>query len=115
MSLTLFGIPNCDTVRKARRWLDDHGVDYRFHDFRADGLGASKVEAWIEALGWEQVINKRSTSWKALSAEDRAGMDGISACRAALETPTLIKRPVLEGPGYLEVGFSAGRYTELLG
>ncbi len=114
MPLTLFGIPNCDTVRKARRWLDDHGVEYRFHDFRADGLDASQVEAWIEELGWERVINKRSTSWKALPAEDREGMDGVAACRAALETPTLIKRPVLEGPGYLEVGFSAERYSELL-
>lgn len=114
MALTLFGIPNCDTVRKARRWLDSHGVEYRFHDLRADGLDDDVVAGWIDTLGWEQVINRRSTSWKALDAERRAAMDAGEARRAALESPTLIRRPVLVGDDLLEFGFSDRRYTELL-
>jgi Spx/MgsR family transcriptional regulator len=114
MALTLFGIPNCDTVRKARRWLDSHGVEYGFHDLRADGLDGDLVGAWIATLGWEQVINRRSTSWKALDAQRRTTMDAGEATRAALEAPTLIRRPVLVGDDILEFGFSEQRYAELL-
>ena len=114
MSLTLFGISNCDTVRKARRWLDAEGKHYRFHDVRVDGLDASTVRAWLDQVGWEQVINRRSTSWKALAPEARESMDAKNAEQAILAAPTLIKRPVLTDDGLLEFGFNADRYHTLL-
>ena len=115
MDITVFGISNCDMVRRARRWLDDHEIAHGFHDFRVDGLNRELLRAWIESLGWESVINKRSTSWKALAPALRDEMDSDSACAAALETPTLIKRPVLTGPDLLEIGFQERRYAELFG
>ncbi len=114
MSLTLYGISNCDTVRKARRWLETNDVAYKFHDFRADGLESQTVRAWIDTLGWDQVINRRSTSWKALDLEQRETMDATAAEQAILSAPTLIKRPLLSGDGILELGFKAERYQELL-
>ena len=114
MTLTLYGIPTCDTVRKTRRWLDEHGVPYTFHDFRADGIDARLLEGWIAEAGWEQVINRRSTSWKALEPAERETMDAKGALRAAQAAPTLVKRPVLTGPGILEFGFAADRYAALL-
>jgi len=114
MTLVLYGIANCDTVRKARRWLDDRGVSYRFHDLRAEGLDEDRVKKWIADAGWEAVINRRSTSWKTLPAATRDSMDAASAVDAACATPTLIKRPVLQGSDLLEIGFRAERYGELL-
>lgn len=109
----LYGIPNCDTVKKARKWLDANGVPYRFHDFRADGLEAGHVEQWIGAVGWDVVINKRSTSWKQLDADARDRMDASSAVSAAIASPTLIKRPVLEHGGGVHLGFSANGYADI--
>lgn len=119
MALTLYGISNCDTVRKARRWLDDNDVQYRFHDFRADGLDAALVHRWIEDKGWEQVLNRRSTSWKAMSVTQREGMDAESALACILEAPTLVKRPVLcgsapSGAELLEFGFKEPQYKSLM-
>ncbi|MEL7544888.1 MAG: ArsC family reductase [Pseudomonadota bacterium] len=111
--VTLYGIANCDTVKKARTWLEAQGVAYRFHDFRADGLDAALVRVWIDTLGWETVINKRSTTWKQLSPEVRDGMDSAAAVSAALEAPTLIKRPVLTRDDATHIGFSADRYAEI--
>ncbi|MEM1403271.1 MAG: ArsC family reductase [Pseudomonadota bacterium] len=115
MTTVIYGIKNCDTVKKALRWLDDAGVDYRFHDFRVDGLEKAKVEAWVESEGWESVINRRSTSWKALSQERRDTLDDASAVIAVLETPTLVKRPVMEHGDTLSFGFKADHYKTLLG
>ncbi|MFT4768362.1 MAG: arsenate reductase [Glaciecola sp.] len=114
MALTLYGISNCDTVRKARHWLDTAEVEYRFHDFRQDGLDSATVERWLSSREWDGVINRRSTSWKALSAHDRASMNAGHAVAAAVAAPTLIKRPVLEDDGLLEFGFSESRYATLL-
>jgi Spx/MgsR family transcriptional regulator len=111
--ITLYGIPNCDTVRKARRWLDRHEIEYRFHDFRADGLDARIVERWLDELGWEALINRRSASWKQLDAVRRETMDRDSARAAALEMPTLIKRPVLDTGSACHVGFSEAQYGEI--
>lgn len=113
--ITLYGIKNCDTVKKARRWLEEHGVDYQFHDFRDDGLEAAQVQAWIEELGWEQLLNKRSTSWKALDAAAREAMDDKRAVDAVLEQPTLIKRPLLDTGHERFTGFSAANYQRILG
>lgn len=114
MAYTLYGISNCDTVRKARRWLDASHVEYHFHDVRQDGLAASVVESWLASQDWDTVVNRRSTSWKALSAAERDAMDSDHALQAILQSPTLIKRPVLVGDDVLEFGFSAARYGALL-
>lgn len=111
--VTLYGIPNCDTVKKARQWLDQQGVDYRFHDFRADGLSASQVEAWIADLGLDVLINKRSTSWKNLDAAARDSLDENSAVQLVLDNPTLIKRPLLESGKLRTVGFKPALYETL--
>jgi len=114
---TLYGISNCDTVRKARKWLDANGIDYRFHDFRKDGLSAECVARWCDTLGSAAVLNKRGTTWRALDAaqQQEAGASE-SALRALLLThPTLIKRPVLEQDAQIRIGFSAQDYSELFG
>ena len=111
--ITLYGIKNCDTVKKARRWLDDQSIEYSFHDFREDGISAETVEKWLEELGWEQLVNKRSTSWKQLSPELRETMDASSAKAAILEQPTLIKRPLLDTGHDKFNGFSADRYRAI--
>jgi Spx/MgsR family transcriptional regulator len=111
--ITLYGIKNCDTVKKARNWLDLHGIEYRFHDFREDGLEEAEVAAWLTELGWEQLVNKRSTSWKALAAQDRETMDEQSALRAIMAQPTLIKRPLLDTGHERFTGFSAANYQKI--
>lgn len=113
MSAVLYGISNCDTVRKARRWLDSHAIDYRFHDFRKDGLDAARVGEWIDRCGWETVINRRGTTWRALDEAARDSMDAKAAIAAAVENPALIKRPVLCRGDELEIGFKADRYVDL--
>jgi len=113
--IVLYGIKNCDTVKKARRWLDEHGVAYRFHDFRADGVDEKQLARWIEQAGWETVLNRRGTSWRALSESQRACViDGASAAAAMLAQPALIKRPVLESGRALRVGFAESDYAVLL-
>ena len=90
--VTLYGINNCDTVKKARRWLEQHGVEYSFHDLREDGIDAAEVQGWLTELGWEKLVNRRSTSWKQLDAATREHMDQTSALAAILEQPTLLVR-----------------------
>ncbi len=111
--ITLYGIKNCDTVKKARRWLEDHRVDYQFHDFRQDGITTEKVEGWLDELGWETLVNKRSTSWKALDEATRKAMDAERALDCILEQPTLIKRPLLDTGHERVCGFSAKQYEAL--
>ncbi|MBX3567450.1 MAG: ArsC family reductase [Rhizobiaceae bacterium] len=114
MATTLYGIKTCDTVRKARAYLDDRKIAYRFHDFRVDGLDASIVDRWIGELGWERLVNKSSTTFRDLPAAQKDGLDAAAARRLMLEHPTLIKRPVLEAT-VLEVGFRPARYDEIFG
>ena len=102
----LYGIKNCDTVKKARKWLDSRSIDYQFHDFRADGLSPESVQAWLDELGWETLVNKRSTSWKQLDPAARDTMGTIEAKAAILEQPTLIKRPLMDTGHSVSVGFS---------
>ena len=111
--ITLYGIKNCDTVKKARQWLDVHGIEYHFHDFRADGLERDAVAGWLAELGWETLVNKRSTSWKALDLATRESMDDKSAQAAILEQPTLIKRPLLDTGHERFTGFSAANYQKI--
>jgi Spx/MgsR family transcriptional regulator len=111
--ITLYGIKNCDTVKKTRKWLDTHGIEYRYHDFREDGLDSEAVTAWIEELGWQNLLNRRSTSWKALDEQARVAMDEAHAHAAIILHPTLIKRPLLDTGHQRFVGFSASNYAKI--
>ncbi|MEZ5450089.1 MAG: ArsC family reductase [Thiolinea sp.] len=112
---TLYGISNCDTVRKARRWLDEHAIEYRFHDFRKDGLNPVQLRHWVAVLGWETLVNRRGTTWRQLPEQTRAHMDETLALAVMDDQPALIKRPVLECSSRAEpvVGFRAEHYQQL--
>ncbi|WP_432696618.1 ArsC family reductase [Marinobacterium sp. YM272] len=111
---TVYGISNCDTVRKTRKWLDANGIEFSFHDFRKDGLDADSVNRWCDALGIDTVLNKRGTTWRQLPETERDVDE--AGLRALLVThPTLIKRPVLEHGDTIRVGFKAEEYAALFG
>lgn len=112
MATILYGIPNCDTVKKARRWLDDHGVAYSFHDFRKDGLEPAKLQGWIDALGWEKLLNKSGTTFRKLPDDKKAGLDAASAKALMLDQPAMIRRPVVESAAGLGVGFTADDWQQ---
>ncbi len=112
---TLFGISNCDTVKKARKWLDDAQVSYQFHDFRKDGLSRDQVTVWVKALGWENLVNKRSTTWKGLDDATKTALSDESVVDIILDQPTLIKRPLLEQGDEVQVGFKAADYEQRFG
>lgn len=107
MTLTLYGISNCDTVKKARRWLDGQGVAHRFHDVRKDGLDAARLQGWIDAVGWEKLLNKAGTTFRKLPDAQKAAIDGASAKALMLDQPAMIRRPVVESADGVSVGFSA--------
>jgi Spx/MgsR family transcriptional regulator len=111
----LYGIPNCDTMKKARAWLDAHSVDYRFHDYKREGVDETRLRAWVEELGWETLVNRRGTTWRKLPEEVREGMDAEAAIRVMLETPSIIRRPVLDTGEVRHAGFSETDYERLLG
>lgn len=111
---TLYGIKNCDTVKKARKWLDDNGIAYRFHDYRSDGLSPELLKTFADQLGWNALLNRSSTSWRQLSAEQQADLDTEKALALMLTTPTLIKRPILDTGNKLLIGFKDGSYTNHL-
>ena len=112
--LTLYGIKNCDTVKKARQWLEAQGIEYRFHDFRKDGLDLSLLERWEAELGWEALLNKRGTSWRKLEESQREGVDRAKALGLMLAQPSLIKRPVLETGTKTLIGFIPEEYSKEL-
>jgi Spx/MgsR family transcriptional regulator len=111
--LILYGIKQCDTVAKARRWLETNGRDYRFHDFRVDGLGRDLLERFERAVGWELLLNRRGTTWRQLPEPRRAEPDREGTLALMLEYPALIKRPVLDAGDRILVGFSPVSYGEL--
>ena len=116
MKTTLYGIPNCDTVKKARTWLADNGHAFDFHDFKKQGLARETVAGWLEQLDWETLVNRKGTTWRKLTDERRAQVvDKASALELMLENPSVIKRPVLAGAGPLSVGFSADQYAGIFG
>jgi len=110
---TLYGIKNCDTVKKAIQWLEKHHIDFQFHDFRVDGLDQKQLTAWVAELGWEALVNKRSTTWKQLDSKTRDTMQEASAITTMLAHPTLIKRPLLDTGHERLVGFKDSEYTAL--
>ena len=112
--LTLYGIANCDTVKKARRWLADQGLAYRFHDFRKDGLNESLLRSWAAELGWEALLNRRGTTWRQIPPEATAGLDEDRALRLMLEHPAVIRRPVLDTGRVRLIGFDESTYRKKL-
>jgi arsenate reductase len=111
---TLYGIKNCDTVKKARLWLDQQKISYRFHDYRADGLDRALLLCFEAAFGWENLLNRKSTTWRQLAAEQQSGLDRNKAVELMLATPTLIKRPILEGDAKWLIGFNPETYQKEL-
>jgi arsenate reductase len=111
--ITIYGIRNCDTMKKAMRWLDEHGVDYRFHDYRKDGLDAATLRAWEKELGWETLLNRRGMLWRKLPGTVREHIDRASALRCMQDNPGIIKRPVLDLGERRVVGFKPQDYAAL--
>ena len=111
--ITLYGIANCDTMKKARAWLDGHGVAYAFHDYKKAGIDETLVRGWVAELGWETLVNRRGTTWRRLPESAREGVDAESAVRLMVENPSLIRRPVLDTGEARHVGFSEVLYREL--
>ena len=115
MAIDLFGIPNCDTVKKAQLWLEAQGLEYTFHDYKKEGADPVKVESWIGAEGIDTVLNKRGTTWRGLpEAEQARAADAIGAAALMVEHPSMIKRPVVEHDGGLLVGFDAAKWAGAL-
>jgi Spx/MgsR family transcriptional regulator len=115
LTIALYGIPNCDTVKKARAWLDANAVEYVFHDYKKEGADPAKLAAWSDAVGWEVLLNRRGTTYRALPDADKADIDREKAIRLMEASPSLIKRPVVEHPGGLLVGFAPGEWEAALG
>lgn len=111
--ITLYGIPNCDTIKKARKWLKDNGKDYSFHDYKKQGVPEKELRSWVKQLGWETLLNKRGTTWRKLDEATKASVDEASAIQIMLDNPSIIKRPVLSSGKTLLVGFSADEYAQL--
>lgn len=112
--ITLYGIPNCDKIRAARRWLEDQGIGYLFHDFRRDGLDEARLRTWCGKLGWETLLNRRGTTWRALPPAEREGLDEKRARTLMHAQPAVIRRPVLEAGELLLVGFEPALYEQHL-
>jgi arsenate reductase (glutaredoxin) len=112
MSITLYGIPNCDTVKKARVWLEGRGIAFAFHDYKKSGADAEKLTAWCDAMGWETILNRTGTTFKKLPDSDKADLDQGKAIALMLAQPSMIKRPVVELPQGLLVGFKPDQYEK---
>lgn len=112
--ITMYGIPNCDTVKKARTWLDQNGVAYVFHDYKKAGIDQARLEAWVEDLGWETVLNRSGTTFRALPEADKAGLDADKAVALMLAQPSMIKRPMLDLGGRRIAGFKPDVYAAAL-
>src|SRR4029079_16840101 len=113
MSITIYGIKNCDTMKKARAWLDKRGVDYAFHDYKTAGIDRERLERWSKKLGWETLLNRAGTTFRKLPDKDKTALDAGKAIALMLDQPSMIKRPVLDlGGGTLLVGFKPEAYAE---
>lgn len=110
VSVTLYGIPNCSTVKKARDWLDENGVVYDFHDYKKQGADAARLARWCEQAGWEKLVNRSGMTWRKLSDEQKAIGGSEDAVALMVAHPSVIKRPVVEYPGGLLIGFAPGEF-----
>lgn len=113
MKTTVYGIKNCDTMKKARAWLDGHGVEYDFHDYKVNGIDPAKLRGWIDSVGWEVLLNRAGTTFRKLPDAKKKDIDERRAIALMLEQPSMIKRPVLERGRKLLVGFSPEKYSAL--
>ena len=111
-NITVYGIKSCDTMKKARTWLDQHGVQYEFHDYKASGIERERLEAWCKKVGWELLLNRSGTTFRKLPDADRANLDERKAIALMVAQPSMIKRPVLEAGGSLLVGFKPEQYEK---
>jgi arsenate reductase len=111
-STTIYGIKNCDTMKKARAWLDSHGVAYSFHDYKADGISKDKLKRWADELGWETLLNRAGTTFRKLPDADKEGLNERKALALMLAQPSMVKRPVLEAGAKLLVGFKPEIYAK---
>jgi arsenate reductase len=114
-SVTIYGIKNCDTMKKARTWLDDHGVAYAFHDYKAVGIDKASLERWAKEVGWEILLNRAGTTFRKLPDAQRENVTKRKAIALMLEQPSMIKRPVLDVGGKLLVGFKPEAYAKQFG
>jgi arsenate reductase len=116
LAITIYGIKNCDTMKKARAWLDKHGVEYAFHDYKSAGIEHDRLESWSRKVGWETLLNRAGTTFRKLPNKDKNGLDGKKAVALMLAQPSMIKRPVLDlGSGKMLVGFKPELYAEAVG
>lgn len=115
MAITIYGIKNCDTIKKARRFLDDNNVEYNFHDYRTDGVPEKLLATWVKKHGWETVLNKRGTTWRQLDDKTKASTDESNVVGLLTEHPAMIKRPVTVKGKNSMVGFSKDSYPEFIG
>jgi arsenate reductase (glutaredoxin) len=114
-AVTIYGIKNCDTMKKARAWLDDHGVAYEFHDYKSAGIDRGVLEGWAREVGWETLLNRAGTTFRKLPEKDREGLTEKRAIALMLAQPSMIKRPVLEAKGRMLVGFRPEAYAKAFG
>lgn len=112
MTVTIYGIKNCDTMKKARAWLDTHGVAYQFHDYKLDGVERARLTQWCGEVGWETLLNRAGTTFRKLPDADKANLNERTAIALMLAQPSMIKRPVLDIDGRLLVGFKPEIYTK---
>jgi arsenate reductase len=113
MKTTIYGIRNCDTMKKARAWLDAHDVPYDFHDYKVSGIDRTKLEYWAKTVGWEVLLNRAGTTFRKLPDDAKQDLEERKAIKLMLEQPSMIKRPVLERGRTLLVGFTAERYSAI--
>jgi arsenate reductase (glutaredoxin) len=114
VTVTLYGIPNCDTVKKARDWLDGRGLAYSFHDYKKQGADAVQIAHWVAVAGWEKVLNRAGTTFRKLPEADKAELNSAKAIRLMAANPSCIKRPIVEHPGALLVGFKPDEWEAVL-
>lgn len=115
MTTTIYGIRNCDTMKKARAWLDGRGVAYAFHDYKVAGIDRERLEGWAGTVGWEALLNRKGTTFRKLPDAEKDGLDKAKAIRLMIDQPSIIRRPVLEADGALLVGFDPAAYEKALG